>query len=222
MRPIHIQFSMSVADADGICVSQKPTVAANLTIAGDHASGGVATMPVATSGSNQVDPIPRHVSITSASDESGDTFTITGTDRWNNALSEEIAGPGATTVTTTANFKTVTQVATDGAATGNITVGSADEADTVLIVTDSYSEPITYAVDLSASADLTSEFKYTVSDVFDESFSAETANYIADLGASNGDYDGTSSGPITGCRFEITNWTSTDDIVNIHVLTAAH
>lgn len=222
MRRKDIAFSMPVADPNGICQTQTPSGAGNLTINGALQTGGVATMGVATAGSNQIDPIPRHVSITSDADESGDTYTITGTDRWDNALVETITGPATTTVTGSSNFKTVTQVAVSGAASGNITVGSADEADTVLVVTDSYRNTITYAVDLSASAGLTSEFKYTLDDVFDTSFSQETANYISDLGPSNGDYDGVSSGPTSGCRVEITNWTSANDIINFHVLTAAH
>jgi len=197
MRPQHITFTMAAADADGICASQKPTEAGNLTIAGDLATGGVATLDV-----------PRHVSITSASDESGDTFTITGTDRYGNALTEEITGPNATTVKGTKNFKTVTTVATDGAATGNITVGSADEADSQLFVTDVYGGAITYGVDLSSGADMTTEVKYTLDSIWSSSFSQETANYIADLGANVSDYEGSTDKPITGIRLEITGFTS--------------
>jgi len=207
MRPVHKTITLDTADRNGISVAQTPSAASNLTITGALATGGVATMDVA-----------RHVSIYSDGDESGDTYTITGTDRHGDALTEEITGPDTTTVKGSSNFLTVTQVATDGAGTGNIEVGSADEADTQLIPTDVYRDTITYGVDLTSGADLTSELKYTVDDVFDESFSAETANYIADLGPSNGDYDGVSSGPITGVRIQVTGFTS--GTVNFHIITS--
>jgi len=210
MRAYHLNFSMAVLDRNGVSVAQKPTAASNLTITGALATGGVATFDVA-----------RHVGIYSSGADTGRTFTVTGTDRNGKALSEAITGPGAAaTVNGSSNFLTITQIAVDAATAGNIEVGTTDEADTAFVVTDAYRDTITYGIDLSASAGLTSEFKYTVSDPFDSSFSQETANYRADLGASNGDYQGVSDGPISGCRLEITNWTSADDIVNFHIITS--
>ena len=110
-----LSSDIAAADPDGVCAAQTTGGAANLTINGALATAGVATLLPA-----------RNVTITSAgSSETGKSLTITGTDVNGNAVTESIAGPGGSaTVATTAIFSTVTQVAVDGALTGNVTVGS--------------------------------------------------------------------------------------------------
>lgn len=72
---------IAAADADGICASQTPT-AGPLLINGALASGGSVTLDV-----------QRRVLITTVSDESGTSFTITGTNWQGNAISEVVPGP---------------------------------------------------------------------------------------------------------------------------------
>lgn len=103
----------AAADADGVCASQTPGGAGNLTINGALASGGEVEFDA-----------PRQVTITGTGNEVGKTFTITGTDETGAAASEAIAGPNNSTVTTTTYFATVTQIAVDAATAAAITVGS--------------------------------------------------------------------------------------------------
>ena len=114
----YIAADTTAADADGVCQSQTPAAGGepNLTINGALASGGVATFVAA-----------RLITIASASDDSGRTFTVTGTDVNGNVQTETIAGP-ATTVTGTLYFRTVTQVTVDDDTAGAITVGMANDA----------------------------------------------------------------------------------------------
>jgi hypothetical protein len=114
----YIAADTTAADADGVCQSQTPAAGGeqDLTINGALASGGVATFTAA-----------RLITIASASDDSGRTFTVTGTDVNGNAQTETIAGP-ATTVTGTLYFRTVTQVTVDDDTAGAITVGMANDA----------------------------------------------------------------------------------------------
>ena len=74
------------------------------------------------------------VTITSsASDESGKTFTVTGTDMSGNALIEVITGPEANkTVTGRRIFKTIHTVVNSAATTGAITIG-VKAADSVIV-----------------------------------------------------------------------------------------
>ena len=74
------------------------------------------------------------VTITSsASDESGVTFTVTGTDMSGNALTEVITGPEANkTVTGRQIFKTIHTVVNSAATTGAITIG-VKAADSVIV-----------------------------------------------------------------------------------------
>jgi len=114
----YIAADTTAADADGVCQSQTPAGGGvqNLTINGALSSGGVATFTAA-----------RLITIASASDDSGRTFTVTGTDVNGNAQVETIAGP-ATTVTGTLYFRTVTQVSVDDDTAGAITVGMANDS----------------------------------------------------------------------------------------------
>jgi hypothetical protein len=101
--------------SSSIAANQAPLTAGNLSINGALASVGVATLP-------QV----RRVSITSAaSNEAAETFTLTGTDRYGNVISEKLAGPGATqTVTSVLDYATISQVAISAASGSNISVGT--------------------------------------------------------------------------------------------------
>ena len=107
-------------DRNGVCAAQTNSGAANLTINGAlHDSN---TINFTTSAAEQ----PRKVTIFSAGGNvSGITFTITGTDFLGTALEEVITGPAAdATVTSTNFFNTITQIASSGAITDNIEVGS--------------------------------------------------------------------------------------------------
>ena len=62
--------------------------------------------------------------ITSAGNDSGDTFTVTGTDETATAQTEDITGANAGVATGSKYFATVTQIAASGASAGNVEAGS--------------------------------------------------------------------------------------------------
>lgn len=157
MRPIHYSFGpLAAADADGIAQAQTPAGAGALTLNGALVSGGVATMDVA-----------RRVLVTAAANESARTLTITGTN-WNgDTISETMTGPNATTDYTDADFKTVTSVTIDGAATGNISVGTNGVASSPPIPVDVYSRS-TIGLQVKVSGTINWTIQQTVSDVFVE------------------------------------------------------
>ncbi|MGI9143521.1 MAG: hypothetical protein ACR2IJ_10070 [Fluviibacter sp.] len=106
----------ATASATAVCAAQAIAGAGNATINGASASGGVATLDVA-----------RAVNVdSSGAGDTTQTVTITGTDYWGQAQTEEIAMNGTTAVAGLKAFKTVTAVAVDGALAGNLTVGSTD------------------------------------------------------------------------------------------------
>ena len=106
-------------DRDGISVAQAVDSATNLTITGALASDGSVTFDV-----------PRHVTIYGSGDSSAMYFTVTGTNTYGDTIAEQITGPNNSTVYGRKQFKTVTQVASSAAATGNIEVGSDSVIDT--------------------------------------------------------------------------------------------
>lgn len=106
----------AAAAANAVCASQAVAGAGNLTINGADATGGVVTFADA-----------RAVNVdTSNTANTTQTVTVTGTDYWGQAQTEEIALNGTTAVAGQKAFKTVTQVAIDDAVTGTMTVGSED------------------------------------------------------------------------------------------------
>jgi len=105
-------------DRDGVATAQTPSGAGNLTIDGTLADSG--SVNFTTSAAEQ----PRLVTFYAAADESGVEFTITGTDDLGLAQTETVTGPNATTVSSTKYFNTITQIAVDGATTGDVEVGS--------------------------------------------------------------------------------------------------
>ncbi|PQM55454.1 MAG: hypothetical protein CML39_08070, partial [Rhodobacteraceae bacterium] len=100
-------------DADGLSVSASLSGSGNLTLGGAATSSGSATF----SKGNKI-------TITSAGDDSGRKFTVTGTDAGGSSQTEEITGANAGTAEGTKLFKTVTQIAVDGATAGKVTAGN--------------------------------------------------------------------------------------------------
>lgn len=198
--PTVLSFTLATADADGICQSQTPGGAGNLTINGELASGGVATMDVA-----------RHLSVASTANLSALTFTFTGTDRYGQALTEAIAGPNNSTVKTTRNFKTITQIAISGAAGGALTVGTADEAETAWVPLDYTRKPyVMAAVQLSSGASLTWGIQWTNTPLETAGFQGHSAYAVDDalLTAKTASAAGGMEAAATGIRMKVTAFVS--------------
>jgi VCBS repeat-containing protein len=168
MKPKTISMVLTAADRNGICAAQTPGGAGNLTIDGALASGGAVTLTV-----------PRHISIYAAGDESARTFTVTGTDRKGNAMTEAITGPNATTVKGSKNFKTVTQIAVDAGTAGDVEVGDADEGESQWVpveyrIVNQYQTLISYP----DAATMQAQVQSTQDDPFTSSFDEHTCNTI--------------------------------------------
>lgn len=107
---------MPANDRDGVCESQARVFAGALVINGDTATDGVARCGQ-----------PRKITVYSANDNRGQTFTVTGTDYTGAAQTEDIAGPDAgETVSGAKYFGTVTAVSTNAGCSGLVEVGTGD------------------------------------------------------------------------------------------------
>ena len=122
MRPFTIDVDPANSDADGLADGNS-SAGATVTIDGVLASGGSFT---------SADGLGRRLAILDlgADDQSGATYTITGTDADGVAQTEDLAGPGASaTVETTKYFLTVSSIAIASAAAGStVDIGTVDEA----------------------------------------------------------------------------------------------
>ena len=163
MSTVSYTAAPTALDADGICLAQQIEAAGNLVIAGALATAGVATF-----GEQQ------RVTLYSAGNLSALTFTVYGTTTFGNSISEAIAGPNNTTVTTTANFKTVTRIAVSGAVATNVTAGNSNALETPWIMLNDEFPLKGVSVVLSTGASLTYEVQYGTRNMTN-SAEAETA-----------------------------------------------
>ena len=99
-------------DRDAIITATTPSASGSITLSGTLVSNAVAYLPD-----------QRKVLIYSDADDSGDTYTLTGTDANGATVTETITGPNTTTVYSVNTYFTITSVSVSGAATGNIEVG---------------------------------------------------------------------------------------------------
>ena len=105
MQPITVTVGpLDAADDNGIAQSQTTAGAANLNLNGALVSGGVAYLDA-----------PRRVIVTSAGNDTGITFTITGTTYGEHTVSETITGASGGAASTTVDFVTVTRIRASGA-----------------------------------------------------------------------------------------------------------
>jgi hypothetical protein len=112
MTPLTVATVLLDNDPNGVCASQIPSGAVDMTINGALATGGVATMTMA-----------QIMTIDSTGNDSGITFTVYGADADGKSYSEVVTGGNATTAVTVGYFKTITQIATSGAAAAGVIVG---------------------------------------------------------------------------------------------------
>ena len=103
------------ADDDGISENAAVGNNAALTIGGALASGGSVTL-----NSGQL------VTITSAGDDDEISFTVVGTDIFDDALTESVTGANAGVATSSGFFKTIASITAVGDPAGNVKAGVSD------------------------------------------------------------------------------------------------
>lgn len=152
MRTISVTVGpLATAVADNIAESQTPDAGA-LTLNGALVSGGVAVLDT-----------PRRVLITTAGNESGKTFAITGTNWSGNSISETVAGPNATTVASVLDYATVTSITISATAADAVVVGTNGVAGSAWVRLDEWASPAV-AIQCVASGTV----NYTVQQTLDD------------------------------------------------------
>jgi hypothetical protein len=141
MRPYQLDIDPADVDADGLAVGNS-SAGATLTLDGALTSGGTFT---------SADGLGHRLVIldTGADDQTGATYTITGTDSNGAAQTESIAGPSiSSSVTTVKYFLTVTSVAIASPAAGStVDMGTVDEvASKIVPLNYRHTEPATYQI----------------------------------------------------------------------------
>lgn len=147
-----INLSGVTADADGIAVSQTP------------AAGGEQSLTL--TGVNP--PAPMLVLITPAGADAGRTFTITGTDRYGEVISEAVAGANnPSTSSSTKQFATVTSITVDDDTAGAIEVGWAAVVYSAWVPLETTFEHPEAGIAVNVSGTVDFDLEYTYRNLFD-------------------------------------------------------
>lgn len=139
--------------------TQKFTVVSNVAVSGNSGSVQVG----AFSSASFTGATARQVTITSAGNDSVNTFVVTGTGVNDQVIVETIAGPNATSVTTNSYFKTVTSVTISGNAVGAITVGMTATATSPWVRFDDFAPS-----NISLQCNVSGSATYTVQTTLDD------------------------------------------------------
>lgn len=156
MRPVVRTRTLPAGVVGAICASQTPGGAGNLIINGSLASGGVVNLGSGTQ---------RQVGITSAGNDSGVNFTITGTDANGQVVSETLAGPNANTVNSVNSYQTITQISVNGAAAAALTVDTLQQGADQPVPVDTYLNPGNVNVSVTLTGSVNYTVQYTLDDV---------------------------------------------------------
>jgi hypothetical protein len=147
-QQFQVSLALAAASANAIAASQTPAGAGNLTIV-----GGIATLDA-----------PRRVLFTPAGAEGGNgtIWTVYGTNRSGNPISEAVAGVNSPTTASTLNdFATVTRIAVNKAQLGAVTVGTSGIASSPWFVINRHTTPINLGVAVTVTGTISFSVEYT-------------------------------------------------------------
>ena len=147
-----------IQDQDGITTSQSVGGAGSVPLDGANVVSGVAKL-----GNNHL------INIVSAGNDSGITFTITGTQSDGTPVTEVVTGANAGTATSTRYFKTITSIVVSGATAGVIEIGTSGLATTdwFLITEGLETLQVGIFVEMASGAVLTWREEHTPDDIHD-------------------------------------------------------
>jgi hypothetical protein len=194
-------------DADGICASQTPAAGGvqSLTIAGALTSGGAFHVNDTAGYSAGIAGV--QIGVTSAGNDTGRTFTVTGTDENGNAVVEAITGASGGTAESATYWRTVTGITTDNNTAGAVTVGPVDEIITKTIALNHLSgNPVTVAV-LGLSGTCQFDIDETFEDVANDGSTSST-NWIAAQSNKTADLAASLTLSATGVRLKFDSYSS--------------
>lgn len=162
-RPVVCSFP--TASTTAICSAQTTAGAGALTIDGSLLDTASLTQGVRRAWLSPTNySFQRTVSLTSAGNASGVTFTIVGQDCYGRTVSESIAGPNTTTVYTTNFFALVTSVTVGGALAQATSIGTGTTGSSLPFRTNYFNAPTGMALYGEATATIS----WTVQDTPDD------------------------------------------------------
>lgn len=150
------------ADIDVVSSTNKFSVITRISV--DAATAGAVT--VGSYSAAALSPAGR-ITITSVGDESGNTFTISGTNWAGNPVSEVLTGANIGAVTSVMDYKTITNIVAENTTADTIQIGTAQSGGSRWVRLDGWAFPqVGFQVDVDGTID------YTIQQTFDDPNSA--------------------------------------------------
>lgn len=171
-------------------------------------SGSLSLLSTSTS-----DSMGHKIIITSAGNDSGLTFTVSGTDVDGRTVSESITGPNTTTATSTNYYASDLAISVDGASAGNVSIGWDDEAVSKQLIGECYAESSTTYVQATGTVNYTVQFCNQKTKLFDLASSpAWQAHTDTDVVTATADASGSANVPVCAYRVVVNSYSSTPSL----------
>jgi len=162
---------------------------------------------------------PQHMAAYSAADDSGETVTFLGEDRYDRSMTETITGAGAgATVATSNNYKRIDRITASGAGAGATEGGINGICESQWYVLNYRGNDFNVGLGLDiVSGTLTAAVQHTFSNVLAEGFREIDANVHTHdtITGKSADFDGNYTNPPVACRLAITAFTSGSAVLRI-------
>lgn len=202
MNPIVNKLLLPAAVTNGIAQSQTPVGAGNLTLNGSLVTAGIANLVT-----------PQRVAIHSAGNDSGVTFTITGTNRWGAASTDSFVGASSATYAySNHDFLTVSNIAVSGATFGAVTAGTNGRGSTQWFMPSQLVTPFNASVAVVVSGTINYTIQYTYDDpnqiLSPNSLSPPTQWSLSSMTSLTANADSAFSSPIMAIRMLVNSVTS--------------
>jgi hypothetical protein len=140
-------------------------------------AGTAGAITVGHSGTATMD-VARRVDITSGGNDTGVTFTVTGTDINGDPRSESLAGASGGAVTTALSYLTITQISTSAAVATTVKIGSSAVADSAWVNFDRFSATAPIAIQVDGSGTVNWTIRQSLNDPSIISNQLPTPTYI--------------------------------------------
>lgn len=160
----------------------------------------------------------RRLSFASGSDDSGITFTVTGTNQAGSVISDTFSGSNATTAQSNLDFKTVTNITHSGSVAGTLTVGTNAVGSSMWQIINWNANPINlgYVVELrSGAASFTMDYTLDDPNILPGTGGLNAAGLAFPLAIASGSAAVTTTGTFTSpiVAWRLTTLTGTGTLV---------
>ena len=157
--PVAVTETITGPNASTVSSQNLYSIITSITVS----AGTTGAITVGQYGSMSLDTA-RRVLVTSAGNDSGITFTVSGTDWDGNPIREVLTGANATSTYTASDFATITSIATSAAVATTVTVGTNGVASSRPVYLDPYAGAAQVAIQLTASGTVNYTLQQTLDD----------------------------------------------------------